>query len=115
MNWDGLLLVNKPAGVTSHTVVTKVKERLEVSKAGHLGTLDPIATGLFPVCLGKATRLAHFYMKADKTYVAAIRFGFFTRTDDREGEPEGPATKIKFTSKQLQSAIEKFVGERQQK
>jgi len=115
MNWDGLLLVNKPAGVTSHTVVQKVKERLEVPKAGHLGTLDPIATGLFPVCLGKATRLAHFYMKADKTYVAAIRFGFFTTTDDREGEPEGPRTKVKFTSKELQSAIVKFTGERSQK
>ena len=115
MNWDGLLLVNKPAGVTSHTVVQKVKERLEVSKAGHLGTLDPIATGLFPVCLGKATRLAHFYMKADKTYVTAIRFGFFTKTDDREGEQDGPSTKINFTSKDLQSTIAKFVGERNQK
>lgn len=115
MNWDGLLLVNKPPGVTSHTVVQKVKDRLDVSKAGHLGTLDPIATGLFPVCLGKATRLAHFYMKADKTYVAAIRFGFFTHTDDREGEPEGPRTKMNFTPKELQAAIEKFVGERPQK
>ena len=80
MNWDGLLLVNKPAGTTSHTVVQAIKKRLRVDKAGHLGTLDPLATGVFPVCLGKATRLSHFYMKADKAYLTAVKFGYFTTT-----------------------------------
>lgn len=115
MKWDGLLLINKPADVTSHTVVQAVKSRLKSEKAGHLGTLDPLATGVFPVCLGKATRLSHFYMKADKCYLAAIRFGFFTTTDDREGEQEGPYRKVKFTPEQLQTAVGSFKGDYDQK
>lgn len=115
MNWDGLLLINKPADVTSHTVVQALKGRLKAVKAGHLGTLDPLATGVFPVCLGKATRLSHFYMKADKCYLAAVRFGFFTTTDDREGEQEGPYRKIRFSMDQLRKALESFQGEYEQR
>lgn len=115
MNWDGLILINKPEGDTSHTVVQQVKHRLQVDKAGHLGTLDPIATGVFPVCLGKATRLSPFYMRADKCYLAAIRFGIFTTTDDREGKQEGPYTKIRFSKDQLEKAIASFQGEIQQR
>ena len=111
MNWDGLLLVNKPAGFTSHSVVQMVKARLHVTKAGHLGTLDPLATGVFPVCLGKATRLTPFYMKADKCYLTAVRFGFFTTTDDREGEQEGPFRKPKFGEEQLKKAVQSFQGD----
>ena len=111
MNWDGLLLINKPAGVTSHSVVQAVKNRLRVSKAGHLGTLDPLATGVFPVCLGKATRLTPFYMKADKSYLTAVQFGFFTTTDDREGEQEGPFRKPRFTEEQLKKAVASFLGD----
>lgn len=115
MNWDGLLLINKPPEVTSHTVVQSMKNRLNSSKAGHLGTLDPLATGVFPVCLGKATRLSHFYMKAEKCYLAAIRFGFFTTTDDREGEQEGPRRKVRFTQDQLRNAVASFLGDYDQK
>jgi tRNA pseudouridine55 synthase len=115
VSWDGLLLINKPAGVTSHTVVQGMKNRLKVAKAGHLGTLDPLATGVFPVCLGKATRLSHFYMKADKAYLAAVRFGFFTSTDDREGEQEGPRRKARFTLEQLRKAVDSFQGDYDQK
>jgi tRNA pseudouridine55 synthase len=111
MNWDGLVLLNKPQGRTSHSVVQEVRERLNISKAGHLGTLDPIATGVFPVCLGKATRLASFYMGADKCYLAAFRFGYFTTTDDREGEPEGPYSKVKFSTEQLEKALAGFQGD----
>lgn len=111
MNWDGLVLLNKPQGRTSHSVVQEIRERLNISKAGHLGTLDPIATGVFPVCLGKATRLASFYMGADKCYLAAFRFGYFTTTDDREGEPEGPYSKVKFSSEQLEKGVAGFQGE----
>lgn len=111
MNWDGLLLINKPPGMTSHTVVQGVKNRLKAGKAGHLGTLDPLATGVFPVCLGKATRLSPFYMKADKCYLAAVRFGFFTTTDDREGEQEGPYRKVRFSDDQLRSAVASFLGD----
>lgn len=112
---DGLLLVNKPSAVTSHTVVQQVKHGLGAVKAGHLGTLDPLATGVFPVCLGKATRLAPFYMKADKEYLASLRFGFFTKTDDREGEREGPFYKIRFTERDLEKSLSYFQGEYDQK
>jgi tRNA pseudouridine55 synthase len=115
MKWDGLILINKPAGDTSHTVVQKVKERLQVEKAGHLGTLDPIATGVFPVCLGKATRLSPFYMGAEKSYLAEIRFGFFTTTDDREGKQESTYMQPKFSREQLERVLSSFQGEFLQK
>jgi len=115
MTWDGLLLINKPAGATSHTVVQLIKQRLGGIKAGHLGTLDPLATGVFPVCLGRSTRLAPFYMRADKCYIAEVRFGFFTTTDDREGEQEGPRQKVRFSKNQLNEALASFRGEYNQK
>jgi len=115
MTWDGLVLINKPAGDTSHTIVQRVKERLRAEKAGHLGTLDPLATGVFPVCLGRATRLSPFYMGADKSYLAEIRFGCFTNTDDREGKQEGPFSKPRFSSAQLEEAVSSFQGEFDQK
>ena len=115
MNWDGLVLINKSAGETSHTIVQRVKERLKVEKAGHLGTLDPLATGVFPVCLGKATRLSPFYMGADKSYLAEIRFGFFTNTDDREGKQEGPFSKPRFSAGELEEVVSSFQGEFNQK
>jgi tRNA pseudouridine55 synthase len=115
MNWDGLLLVNKPEGETSHTIVQNVKARLRVAKAGHLGTLDPLATGVFPVCLGKSTRLAPFYMGAEKCYIAAVRFGFFTSTDDREGAPEGPRKTVKLKREHVEKVVESFKGEYQQR
>ena len=115
MSWDGLLLIHKPSGETSHTVVQHVKKRLNVEKAGHLGTLDPLATGVFPVCLGKATRLTPFYMGADKSYLAEIRFGYFTTTDDREGKPESAYSKPRFSKEQLERVVLSFQGEFQQK
>ena len=115
MNWDGLLLINKPKGQTSHSVVELLRQRLGISKAGHLGTLDPLATGVFPVCLGKATRLAPFYMAADKCYLAHIRFGFFTTTDDREGDMEGSPTKVKFSPAELDQVLQSLRGDYQQK
>lgn len=115
MTWNGLLLVNKPAGRTSHTVVQKIKNRLHTDKAGHLGTLDPLATGVFPVCLGKATRMAPFYMGADKCYITAVRFGYCTTTDDREGEQTGPSRKPDFSRGQLEEVLANFKGEYQQK
>lgn len=111
MNWDGILLLNKPEGETSHTVVQAVRKRLKVERAGHLGTLDPIATGVFPMCIGKATRLATFYAKAEKAYLTAIRFGFSTTTDDREGEQEGQYRKPDFSEDQLRAAMGIFHGE----
>lgn len=86
----GVLVVDKPAGPTSHDVVERVRRALGTRKAGHTGTLDPFATGVLPVCLGQATRLVRFLAVGDKLYRASIRLGFATTTDDLEGAPLGP-------------------------
>jgi tRNA pseudouridine55 synthase len=84
---DGVLVIDKPEGWTSHDVVAKVRRLSKTKKVGHLGTLDPIATGVLPLVLGRATRLAQFFVKNEKVYEGVIRFGYSTTTYDREGEP----------------------------
>ncbi len=86
---SGILVVDKPAGPTSHDVVDRVRRVLGTRRAGHTGTLDPFATGVLPVCVGKATRLARFMVESEKEYVATVRLGFATTTDDFHGEPLG--------------------------
>src|SRR5881397_4226704 len=85
----GVLVVDKPPGPTSHDVVDRVRRALSTRRAGHTGTLDPFASGVLPVCVGKATRLARFLAGGDKVYQATIRLGFATTTDDLRGEPIG--------------------------
>ncbi len=70
---NGLIIINKPAGYTSQQVVSKVKKILNIKKAGHIGTLDPLATGVFPVLLGEATKISKYLMEHDKTYIAEIK------------------------------------------
>jgi len=82
----GVVLLDKPDGITSQTAVTMVKRALHAQKAGHTGTLDPMATGLLPVCLGEATKYSQDLLDADKTYLATLRFGQKTTTGDAEGE-----------------------------
>ena len=84
---DGILIIDKPEGVTSHDVVQAIRKRFGMRKVGHLGTLDPMATGVLPVSLGRATRLAQFLPASPKEYSGEIRFGFSTNTYDREGSP----------------------------
>ena len=86
---NGLLIVNKPAGVTSHDVVGRVRKLTDESSIGHLGTLDPMATGVLPLLLGRFTRLAQFFKQDAKRYTGAIRFGFATDTYDADGIPAG--------------------------
>ena len=86
---DGILIIDKPGGITSHDVVQRVRKLLKTSKVGHLGTLDPMATGVLLLCIGKATRIGRFLPSSPKEYVGEIRFGFATTTYDREGEPDG--------------------------
>jgi tRNA pseudouridine55 synthase len=83
---DGVLLLDKPRGITSHTAVRVVRRLLNAAKAGHTGTLDPLATGLLPVCLGEATKFSHLLLDADKSYLATIRLGVTTTTGDLEGD-----------------------------
>lgn len=84
---NGVLIVDKPAGLTSHDVVNRVRRSLQQRAVGHLGTLDPMATGVLPLVTGNLTRLAQFYTASEKTYEGTIRFGFATDTYDAEGSP----------------------------
>ena len=83
----GILVIDKPEGITSHDVVHAIRKKFKASKTGHLGTLDPMATGVLPIALGKATRLAQFISSSPKIYEGEIRFGFSTNTYDRQGTP----------------------------
>src|SRR6266481_4216997 len=87
---DGALVINKPKGKTSHTVVDAVRHLAGFRQIGHLGTLDPLATGVLVLLLGRATRLVKFYSGRRKRYSAGFRFGFATDTYDSEGEAQGP-------------------------
>ncbi|HEX2521258.1 MAG TPA: tRNA pseudouridine(55) synthase, partial [Terriglobia bacterium] len=84
---SGFLIIDKPEGVTSHDVVQTVRRHLRMRKVGHLGTLDPMATGVLPIALGKATRLVEFLKEGPKVYEGTIRLGFSTDTYDKEGQP----------------------------
>ena len=112
---DGVLIVNKPRGMTSHDVVARVRRILNERSVGHLGTLDPSATGVLPLVVGRFTRLAQFYTEADKRYEGVIRFGFATDTYDAEGEPLGPPQPVNFSGAQLREAAARFVGQLEQK
>ena len=90
MSLDGIIVVDKSEGWTSHDVVNKMRRLANTKKVGHLGTLDPLATGVLPLVIGRATRLAQFYTRRDKVYDAIIRFGFSTDTYDRAGDATSP-------------------------
>ena len=107
---DGVLVVDKPAGMTSHDVVARVRRITGERSVGHLGTLDPMATGVLPLVLGRLTRLAQFYNSSEKVYEGSIRLGFATDTYDAEGEPVGPAQPFSGTLEDLRSAAAKFLG-----
>ncbi|HKF22140.1 MAG TPA: tRNA pseudouridine(55) synthase TruB [Candidatus Angelobacter sp.] len=107
---DGLLIIDKPAEMTSHDVVAKVRRILGEKSVGHLGTLDPMATGVLPLVVGRFTRLAQFYSDADKRYEGAIRFGLRTDTYDADGEPTGPEQAVDLSEGQVRAAAARFVG-----
>ena len=111
---DGILVVDKPEGITSHDVVNRIRRLTGIQRVGHLGTLDPIATGVLPMALGRATRLAQFFLHRDKTYEAVIRFGLATDTYDREGEPLGPEVPVRLDRNELETMIAGYRGEFEQ-
>jgi tRNA pseudouridine55 synthase len=106
---QGFLNLDKPFGWTSHDCVAKVRKLLRLKKVGHAGTLDPAATGVLPIALGKATRLLQ-YLPGDKAYKATIRFGVRTTTDDLEGEVISSQTVTGLNLAQIQSELGQFVG-----
>ena len=107
---SGVLVVDKPAGPTSHDVIDRVRADLGEKRAGHTGTLDPFATGVLPICLGKATRLARFLAGGEKTYRATVRLGFATRTDDLMGEPLGPPRDVRVDRAAIEEACRGLTG-----
>jgi len=111
---NGVLVIDKPEGMTSHDVVHRVRKLLGERSVGHLGTLDPMATGVLPLVLGKLTRLAQFYTSAEKTYRGHIRFGFATTTYDADGEPTTPISSARPSLDEVCNLAPRFRGPIQQ-
>ncbi len=108
---DGVIVVDKPTEWTSHDVVGKMRRLAQTKRVGHLGTLDPMATGVLPLVLNRATRLAQFFTKADKVYEATIRFGFATNSYDADGEATTEAVPVNLDAAVLERALDAFRGE----
>ena len=108
---DGVIVVDKPRGWTSHDVVNKMRRLAGTRKIGHLGTLDPGATGVLPLLIGRATRLAQFYARNDKIYEGVIRFGHATDSYDADGEPVSAEAAVSFDCAALESVLDRFRGE----
>ena len=107
---DGALVLDKPAGMTSHDVVLTARRLLGEKRIGHLGTLDPFATGVLVLLVGQATRLARFYGAREKSYQGIIRFGFSTDTMDRTGRPLSDDCNPELKEAVLRNAFSEFVG-----
>jgi tRNA pseudouridine55 synthase len=111
---DGILVVDKPRGKTSHDVVETVRRLVGFRQIGHLGTLDPLATGVLVLALGRATRLARFYGSRRKRYTCSLRFGFATNTYDADGEATSEDKAPSLDAAELQALAGRFVGKIQQ-
>lgn len=107
---NGVLIIDKPAGLTSHDVVNRVRRILGQRSVGHLGTLDPRATGVLPLVIGNLTRLAQFYTTSEKVYEGVIRFGFATDTYDAEGDRISEPKLVQVTLEQCRSLAARFQG-----
>lgn len=107
---DGVIVVDKPRGWTSHDVVNKVRRLAGTKRVGHLGTLDPGATGVLPLVMGRATRLAQFYTRNDKLYECVLRFGYATDTYDADGEPLSEPREVTLDRARLERILEPFRG-----
>ena len=111
---SGLLLLDKPPGLTSNAALQKVKRLFAARKAGHTGSLDPIATGMLPLCLGEATKLSAFLLKAEKTYRVTARFGIKTDTGDATGTTVAETAQRPRDRSQLEAVLDRFTGEIEQ-
>ena len=111
---DGVIVVDKPEGWTSHDAVNKVRRLANTRRVGHLGTLDPMATGVLPLVVNRATRLAQFFVRGEKIYDGVVQFGYATDTYDRDGSPTTPVTEPAIDREELRTALESFTGLLQQ-
>jgi tRNA pseudouridine55 synthase len=107
---NGVLLFDKPTGITSQQAVSRLKRLFAAAKAGHTGTLDPMASGLLPICFGEATKFAHLLLDAEKTYAATIKLGVTTTTGDMEGEMVATAP-VMVERRAVDAVLKRFVGE----
>jgi tRNA pseudouridine55 synthase len=112
--FEGVLLIDKPDGMTSHDVVDRVRHKLKMKRVGHAGTLDPNATGLLIILVGKATKLSQFLMGLDKTYEGVITLGIETTTQDAEGEVVKEGTVPELTEEQIKTELKAFEGDQYQ-
>ena len=111
---DGLLLLNKPAGITSNQALQKVKRLLRAKKAGHTGSLDPAATGMLPLCFGEATKVCAYLLDADKSYRVSAKLGVATDTGDADGKETKSAAVPTLSETEWQAILQQFTGEIEQ-
>ena len=111
---DGAIVLDKPAGITSFAAVRKVRRLLGGEKVGHVGTLDPLGTGVLPMLVGQATRMAQFYLGHERAYEAGIRFGWATTSYDRDGEPLSDPREVSLDRPALERLLPRFRGVLQQ-
>ncbi|MGA2600112.1 MAG: tRNA pseudouridine(55) synthase TruB [Bryobacteraceae bacterium] len=107
---DGVFVIDKPAACTSHDVVNRMRRISQMRRIGHLGTLDPMATGVLPLIVGRATRLAQYFIRNDKIYDAVVRFGLTTTSYDREGEVTSTNDSFELNRAELEIALESYRG-----
>lgn len=111
---DGVLIVNKPKGYTSHDIVNIIKKQLHTSKVGHAGTLDPNATGVLPILIGKATKISKYLIEHNKTYIAELKLGEKSTTGDLEGEIIERKVVPNIEIEQVQRILQSFIGKQKQ-
>ena len=110
---SGVVLLDKPLGLSSNQAMQRVKHLYQAEKAGHTGSLDPLATGLLPICLGEATKFANFLLDADKSYLATVKLGITTTSADAEGEVIAQKP-VDVTLQQVESVLHQFIGDIEQ-
>ncbi len=108
---DGILLVHKPKNLTSNATLQQLKRLFQANKAGHSGTLDPLATGMLPICFGEATKFSRFLLDADKTYEVTAQLGVVTDSGDADGNITASKQVGELSNQQLQQTLDKFVGQ----
>ena len=113
-NVSGILLLDKPTGITSNGALQRVKHLFFAQKAGHTGSLDPLATGILPICLGEATKFSGFLLNADKSYLAECQLGVVTRSADSEGEVVSERPVEGVTEEKIKAALQQFEGDIEQ-
>lgn len=107
----GILVINKAKDMTSHDVVAILRKKLNMKRIGHTGTLDPMATGVLPICIGNSTRISEYIMNQGKSYIATLKFGEATTTYDSSGEITHTLDNISFTNDEINIALQSFLGE----